>query len=94
MCVRFFKDHPFSTRAGWMANELRMNRKGDHMNAYTIIVRLLVVSAFLQLGLNLSRIENCDSRMCMDEIQRSGLRVLKIDWRPIGVFPEEAKRYR
>jgi hypothetical protein len=59
---------------------------------YQVLVRLIVLSAFLQLGLSLSRIEKCHSRMCWDEIQRASRKILEIDWRPISVFPEEAKK--
>lgn len=60
---------------------------------YEVLVRLIMWSAFLQLGLSLSHIEKCDSRMCRAEIQSASRKVLKIDWRPISVFPEEAKRF-
>lgn len=61
---------------------------------YEVLVRLLIWSAFLQLGLQLSHIEKCDSRLCLAEIQNASRKVLRIDWRPISVFPEEAKRLK
>lgn len=59
---------------------------------YHVLIRLIVWAAFLQLGLSLSRIENCDSRICWDQTQRASRKVLEIEWRPISVFPEKAKR--
>ncbi|MCM2281518.1 MAG: hypothetical protein NDI61_06700 [Bdellovibrionaceae bacterium] len=55
---------------------------------YAILVRLILLAALMDLGMSLSRIEKCDSRMCWDEIQRARLKVLKVEWRPISVFPE------
>jgi hypothetical protein len=50
---------------------------------YQLLVRLMLLSALLQLGISVSDFSKCRSRHC-----------LKIDWRPISVFPEEAKRFR
>lgn len=61
---------------------------------YEVMVRLIVGAALLQLGLSLSHIEKCESRMCWAEIQMASRKVLKIDWKPISVFPEEAKRFK
>lgn len=60
---------------------------------YEVMVRLIVGAALLQLGLSLSHIEKCESRMCWNEIQRASRTVLEIDWRPIRMFPEEAKKF-
>jgi hypothetical protein len=61
---------------------------------YTLLVRLMVLSALLQLGFTLSEFSNCQSRQCLTRIEHMSRRVLKIDWKPISIFPEEAKRFR
>ena len=48
----------------------------------------------LQFGISLSESEFCWSRQCVQQIEKHSRDVLKIDWKPIVVFPEEAKRFR
>ena len=55
---------------------------------YTLLVRLMLMAAMLELGLTLTDLSNP---------QKMGLasrKVLTIQWKPISVFPEEAKRFR
>lgn len=56
---------------------------------YTILVRLLVMAALLDLGISLAKIDKCDSRLCLMEVQKASLKVLKIEWKPIRVFPDK-----
>jgi len=37
--------------------------------------------------------ESCHSRQCVKMLQRKAIDVLKIDWRPISMFPKEARRF-
>lgn len=34
------------------------------------------------------------NRQCLEEIDKANRKILRIDWKPISVFPEEAKRFR
>ena len=61
---------------------------------YTLLVRLMFISALLQLGISVSKIENCHSLQCLQTLEKRSRDVLKIDWKPISVFPEEAKRFK
>ena len=61
---------------------------------YAILVRLILLAALMDLGMSLARFEKCTSRECFAEIERASRKVLKIKWKPISVFPEEAKRFR
>ena len=61
---------------------------------YNIIIKLIVAAALLDLGISISKIEDCSSRVCWNQIQKASHKVIKIDWKPISVFPEEVKRFR
>ncbi len=58
-----------------------------------LLVKLMITAALLQLGISVSKFENCHSRACVQEIERRSRDVLKIDWKPISLFPREAKRF-
>jgi len=57
---------------------------------YLLLVRLMFLAAFLELVGNLS----VDKRYYFLSFERMGRKVLKVEWRPISVFPDEAKRFR
>ena len=61
---------------------------------YGILIKLIVLASLLELGISVSKIGDCSSRACLSEIQRASQKVLRIDWKPISVFPKEAKRFR
>ncbi len=61
---------------------------------YNLLVKLMLISALIQLGISLKDFSNCRSRECAARIEKASRKVLKIDWKPISVFPEEAKRFR
>ena len=60
---------------------------------YDILVRIIVATALLEVGLSASKIETCSSRTCWIGVQRAGNTVLRIDWKPISFFPKEARRF-
>ena len=59
-----------------------------------ILVRLMFLAALTELGLSLTQIEQCHSRERMKMIEMKSRDILNIDWKPISVFPEEAKKFR
>lgn len=61
---------------------------------YEIMIKLIVAAALLELGLTFSRPGECESRECIGRLERASRQVLKVDWKPISVFPEEARRFR
>lgn len=60
----------------------------------SILVKLLLISALAQLGLNSLFDQGCRGFLCLKTVHAASLKVTKIDWRPISVFPEEAKRFQ
>lgn len=60
----------------------------------TLLIRLMFVTAVIQLGYAVSDFENCHLSQCTQKIEKASRDVLKIDWKSIVIFPEEAKRFR
>lgn len=60
----------------------------------TLLIRLMFITAIIQLGYAVIDFENCHSKQCVQKIEKASRDVLKINWKPIVIFPEEAKRFR
>jgi|GEM_PF-852172 len=60
---------------------------------YNLLVKLMVIAALLELGISLADFEDCHSRRCIFQLEKRSRDILKIEWKPISVFPEEAKRF-
>lgn len=61
---------------------------------YEILIRFLIISALLDLGMTLTKLNKCENLVCLNQLQEATNKVLHIDWQPISVFPEEAKRFK
>ena len=61
---------------------------------YSLLIRLVAVMALTQLGISLSTFHNCKSRRCLARIEKASRDVSRVDWKPITLFPDEAKRFR
>lgn len=61
---------------------------------YNLLIKLMVAAALAQFGMSLLDFSNCHSRQCLQKIEKHSRDVLSVDWKPISVFPEEAKRFR
>jgi hypothetical protein len=54
---------------------------------YRLLVRLMLLSALAQLGMSLKEFKDCRGRQCVRMIEKHYYEVLKIEWKPITVFP-------
>ena len=61
---------------------------------YNLLVKLMLIAGLAQFGLTLAQVENCHSRQCLQQIEKHSRDVLRVDWKPISVFPEEMKRFK
>jgi len=52
---------------------------------YTLLIRLMAIAALTQLGITLAS---------FTRIEKASRDVLRVDWKPISVFPGETKRFR
>lgn len=61
---------------------------------YDLLVKLMFLAAVGQLGLSFFDLEQCQTRKCTQNIEKKARDVLAVDWKPISLFPEEARRFR
>ena len=61
---------------------------------YTLLVRLMLLAALIELGISASEFRDCRGRECLIRMEKASLQILDISWKPISVWPEEAKRFR
>lgn len=61
---------------------------------YSLLIKLMILSALPQLGISTHKFATCNSRGCASRIEKASRDVLKIDWKPISIFPEEGRRFR
>jgi hypothetical protein len=60
----------------------------------SLLVRLSIIMSVVDLGMKLGDFRDCHSRACLVRIERRARDVLRVDWKPISVFPDEAIRFR
>ena len=59
-----------------------------------LLVKLMAIAPLTQLGFSLADFRRCHSQSCLAQAEKRSRDVLKIDWRPISVFPKETKRFQ
>lgn len=52
----------------------------------TLLIRLMFVTAVIQLGYAVSDFEDCHSRQCVQKVEKASRDILKINWKPIVIF--------
>ena len=61
---------------------------------YDLLIKLMFVAALAQLEMSLPRTISCQSRQCLKQVEKRSRDILRIDWKLISMFPEEAERFR
>ena len=61
---------------------------------YRLLVLLMAATALEQIGMTISGFAECRSRECLQRIEKQSRNILKIDWKPISVWPKEASRFK
>lgn len=61
---------------------------------YNLLLRLMLLSTLAHLGLSISDFVTCHSSQCTNKLDNATKQILHINWKPISVWPEEAKRFR
>ncbi len=61
---------------------------------YNLLIKLMLLSALLQLGMHFSDVAFCGSRDCASSIEKASRDILRIEWKAISVWPEEGKKFR
>jgi len=60
----------------------------------TLLVRLTLLAALAEIGMSLFEFESCHTKECLQQVEKHSRDILKIDWTPISIFPEAAKRFQ
>lgn len=58
------------------------------------LVKLYLIAAAIQFGFSITDLGDCSSRKCIQKLSQATNQVLKINWKPISVFPVDAKKFR
>ncbi len=61
---------------------------------YNLLIKLMIASALIQLGITAHKFFSCRSIECSSRVEKASRDVLKINWKPISVWPEEGQRFR
>lgn len=61
---------------------------------YRLLVKLMAIAALTQLGVNVGDLFGKHPRERIAMLEKRSRDVLKIDWKPIMVIPEEATRFQ
>lgn len=61
---------------------------------YSLLIKLMITAALLQLGVSLDQYLSCNSKACTSRIEKASRDVLRVNWKPISMFPKEAKKFK
>jgi hypothetical protein len=61
---------------------------------FDLLFKLMFVAALAQLGISLTDLSMGHNRSVVLMLEQRERDILRIDWKPITIFPEEAKRFR
>ena len=61
---------------------------------YDLLIRLMLITACLELGISAKEFYACSHRGCLARMEANSRQILHIDWKPISLFPGEAKRFQ
>ena len=61
---------------------------------YDLLIKLMFAAALAAFGMNILDFNTCHSKQCLQQLEKRSRDVLKVQWKPISVFPEEARRFR
>lgn len=61
---------------------------------YHLLMKLMLLAAIASLGMSYAGFFSCHSRACIQKVENRSREFLKIDWKPISVWPDEVKRFQ
>jgi hypothetical protein len=59
-----------------------------------LLVKLMLVAALTQLGISVSGFLNPESKSTQKTFERTSKDILRINWKPISLFPKEANYFK
>lgn len=61
---------------------------------YTLLLRLILLAALIEFGFVVRDLTKCGSRSCSARIEQASRAVLRVDWKPVSVWPETGNQFR
>jgi hypothetical protein len=61
---------------------------------YRLLIWAILIASLAQFKMSLFDLKNCRSLGCLRQLEKNARDITKINWRPIVIFPEEAKKLR
>lgn len=61
---------------------------------YRILIRLILIATLLELGMPAKSSTDCRSGQCIAHLQKTSVRLTKIEWKPISIFKQEGERFK
>lgn len=61
---------------------------------YNLLLKLVLAATLFQFGLSLTDFANCRDQKSCQKLEAARNQILKIQWRPISLFPEEARKFQ
>lgn len=61
---------------------------------FTLLTRLMLLAPLVELGVSVTELRDCHGRACLAKLEKRSRDILRVDWKPISVWPSEAKRFR
>jgi len=61
---------------------------------YDLLIKLMFIASLTQIGVSVSDFGKCHSRECVAKIEKHSRDILRVEWKAISIFPDEAKRFR
>jgi hypothetical protein len=60
---------------------------------HEILVKLMAIAALTHFRMSLTEFKSCSPLECVQQAEIHSLDTLRMNWKPISVFPNEAKRF-
>lgn len=61
---------------------------------FKLLLKLALIYMVISTGLTASELLLCRRGFCTDQLEKAARETISIDWRPISIWPEEAKRFK
>jgi len=84
--------HAFESPPLCLHSCIKQTTKEDSMNRLLLIA--ILTTAALQLDLNINEVMIYHKKQCLEKADNAIKKVLKINWKPISIFPKEAQHFR
>jgi len=61
---------------------------------FKFLLLIVLIAYASQFGVRITDLAGCYSSQCISRLEKAREKILHVDWQPISVWPEEAKKFR